>query len=318
MPRGKTAVKKGRTSPKVEKSQDDLMKELVDKVKKLNESETFDKYIQLNEQGKKVGPGITLAGLSRIYKSPENTDFIFVNEFRIAGPSSAVDKVLIQLGSSVASQRLKNGLIDATNYESHVVERVAPPKEDKVEPVYTLDKIADLAKRLKITRGPQKGGEEDTLKKKKASRSKTNTGVQVKQTPQIPVDKIPASLEAIEDLLKRLAEKQLGLDVSVASLQEGFVLGCKVFRVSSKSKKIPIPYKNGHLTGETRTSLELFLTGLGHQASEISALLKGLPKPETKKEETVLKPKKKPAKEEKPVEVSKAKTRAVKPRTSNE
>ncbi len=323
MASGKPAVNKGRTSPKVEKSQDDLLKELVEKVK-ANASESSDKYVQLNEQGKKVGPGITLAGLPRIYKIAEKNDFIFVKEFRLAGPSSAVDRVLGQLGSSVASQRLKNGLIDATNFESHIVEKEVQPKEQRVEAVYTMDKIADLAKRIKDHRVAEKKPQEGSLKKKKASRTKTNTGVQTKTTPQIPVDKIPASLEALEDLLKRLSEKQLGLDVTSARLEDGFVLGCRAFRVSSKSKKIPIPYRNGHLAGETRQVLERFLSALGHSDTEVKTLLKGLPKAETKKaektgtEKTTLKPKsKKPGKEEK-VEVSKAKTRTVKPRTSNE
>ena len=352
MARTKPAVKKGRTSPKVEKTAEDTMKELVDKIK-ANASESTDKYIQLNDQGKKVGPGITLAGLPRIYKNSEKNDFIFVNEFRLAGPSSAVDKVLAQLGSSVSAQRLKNGLIDATNFESHLVEKEVQAKEVKPEAVYTMDKIADLAKRIKDHRVADKKPQEGSLKKKKASRTKTNTGIQTKTGPQIPVDKIPATVEAMEELLKKLAEKQLGLDVTSARLEEGVVLGCRSFRVSSKSKRIPIPYRNGHVSADGRETLEKFFGALGHSDAEVKNLLKGLPKKETVKEgkqevkeekgqekgqekdtkkgqekdtkkgkesKTTLKPKKGGAKEkeEKPVEVSKAKTRAVKPRTSNE
>ena len=78
------AAKKGQTTTNTEtrtgtvqppKTQDEVLVELASKVKE--NAEKSEKYIQLNEQLKKVGPGLTLLGLQRVYSLPDRSDFVY-------------------------------------------------------------------------------------------------------------------------------------------------------------------------------------------------------------------------------------------------
>ena len=310
---------------------------------------------------KKVGPGLSLTGLERVYKQPEKSDFVYSLEHRVAAPSAGLDKVLGLLGTSLAGQRLKNDIVDLTNYQQHLV--VRPPVQREVVPeknFSTVD-ISDLARRIKESKTAAKEEKANaTPRKKRAQRRKSNTGVKVPRSPRVTVDRVLANLETLSDVLRKLAERQQGVDVTEVSFEEsseGLVaVGARPFRIRHKSKRAVVEYAGGHLSAETPEQLETVLRRVGVPDADVNTLVASLrtqvapaveqvkeekpkvqekkqekvqekAKVEKKQEKTQAKPEKKVA--EKPAKktaeptrtspkVTKAKTRAVKPRTSHE
>jgi hypothetical protein len=343
MARTKTAVKKGKQqksqtetrtgAPEVPKTEEQLIDELVVKIRE--NAEKKDKFIQVSETFKKVGPGLALTGLQRIYKQPEKSDFIYSQEFRFAGSTRVVEHLLGKLGSSVASQRLKNDIIDLTNYEQYLVVRVIV-RNPVADTLISHDKMSELVKRVKEGRTAVKE-DKGTPKRKKAQRRKSNTGVKV--TDRITVNRLEATVSAVSDVIRKLAERQLGLDVTNVTFEESadgvVVLGGRTFRVTPqpKSKRVSVDYNGGHLSSQTSQALESFLRRIGHTDVEVSPLLTSF----TDKQSTEVVKEGKQEQPEEPVvkavvkkdktkkaelrgspKVTKAKTRTVKPRTSNE
>lgn len=359
MPRPKIVAKKGKTqaksqtetrtgTPDVPKTQEQIIDELVIRIKE--NVEKGGKYIQVSDTFKKVGPGLALTGLQRVYKQPGKTDFIYTQEFRFAGTTSVVETLLGKLGSSVSAQRAKNDIVDATNHEQHLV--IRPPKPVVADVVISYDKMSELVRLMRQNRTAVKE-EKGSPKKKRAQRRKSHTGVQV--LPRIVVDRLTGNIASIADVIRQLAERQLGLDVTNVTFEESadglVVVGSRSGRSvpNPRSKRVSIEYSGGHLLSETSASLETFLRRIGHNDSEVTPLLASFaskqPKtgtsevanPEVK--EAPVKAKEVKAKTQKTVEasevkksegnskkselrgspkVTKAKTRSVKPRTSNE
>jgi hypothetical protein len=374
MPRQKIAAKKGKTqaktqtetrtgAPDVPKTQDQLIDELVAKIKE--NVENGGKYIQVSDTFKKVGPGLALTGLQRVYKQPEKSDFIYTQEFKFAGSTAVVEQLLGKLGSSVAAQRAKNDIVDASNHEEHLVVRPAKPAGADV--LISYDKMSELVKLMKQNRTVVKE-EKGSPKRKRAQRRKSHTGVQV--APRINVNRLTATLISIADVVRQLSERQLGLDVTDVTFEDaadGLVaVGARSGRSvpHPKSKRVSVEYSGGHLLSETSAALEAFLRRIGHSDTEVAPVLEAFtaaseklkaqaPKEEKKTEEVkpqaksqpkgqakakpkakqsakaVVAPGKEEVEEEKPKKeskskvksppkVTKAKTRTVKPRTSNE
>lgn len=371
MPRPKIIAKKGKTqaksqtetrtgTPDVPKTQEQIIDELVIRIKE--NVEKGGKYIQVSDTFKKVGPGLALTGLQRVYKQPGKTDFIYTQEFRFAGTTSVVETLLGKLGSSVSAQRAKNDIVDATNHEQHLV--IRPPKPVVADVVISYDKMSELVRLMRQNRTAVKE-EKGSPKKKRAQRRKSHTGVQV--LPRIVVDRLTGSVSSIADVIRQLSERQLGLDVTNVSFEDSgdglVVVGGRSGRSvpNPRSKRVSVEYSGGHLLCETSASLETFLRRIGHNDSEVTPLLASfvskqptseVAKPEVK--EAPVKPKEVKAKTQKTVEasevkkaetkkaetkkaetkkaegnskkselrgspkVTKAKTRSVKPRTSNE
>lgn len=352
MPRSKIAAKKGKTqaktqqtetrtgAPEVPKTQEQLIDELVAKIKE--NVEKGGKYIQVNDAFKKIGPGLALTGLQRVYKQPEKSDFIYTQEFRFAGSTGVVEQLLGKLGTSVSAQRAKNDIVDASNHEQHLV--VRPPKPVVADVVISYDKMSELVKLMRQGRTVV-NEEKGTPKKKRAQRRKSHTGVQV--APRIVVDRLTATVSSIADVVRQLSERQLGLDVTNVTFEEaadGLVaVGSRTGRSvpHPRTKRISVEYSGGHLLSETSAALESFLRRIGHSDSEVTPLLTSFttkqastevkaeaaekPKEARPKAKTQApsEPKKVEAKSKKSElrgspKVTKAKTRTVKPRTSNE
>jgi hypothetical protein len=332
-------------------------------VQRIRENATAqDRFIQVSSDLKKVGPGLSLTGLERVYKQPEKSDFVYSLEHRVAGPSTALDQILGKLGASLAGQRLKNDIVDLTNYSSHLV--VRPPVQREPLPelkLYSSTDISDLARRIKESRVAAKEEKANASpKKKRALRRKSPTGVQVARTPRVTVDRLLATSESLAETLRRLAEKQQGLDLTSVTFEESpeglMMVGGRAFRVKHKSSRVLVQHGSGHLTATTVELFEQAVRRLGlsdadtlvqnfRSQSETPAEKKVAPKAQKVKEEVVEKtqakpkaatkaapkaqkaseaqPKGKQAKATKKAErqspkVTKAKTRAVKPRTSHE
>ena len=345
MPRNKTAVKKGKSqqaksqtetrtgAPQLPKTQDELVNELVARIKE--NAEKGDKFIQVSDTFKKVGPGLTLSGLQRVYKQAEKSNFIYTQEFKFAGSTQTVDELLVKLGTSVVGQRLKNDIIDASNYQNYLVVRQPNPNRPvPVELLITHDKMSELVKLVKQTRTAVKE-DKGTPKKKKAQRRKSHTGVKVSRTPNVNVERLTATVAGVADVLHQLSERQLGLDVTHVTFEEtpeGLVgLNGRTYRVrvNPKSKRSSVSYAGGHLGSETLEALRAFLSRIGHTDAEVKSVtdtFKPLEVVNPGKEEVSeeVEPKKAEAKKSKKVEaktspkVTKAKTRSVKPRTSHE
>jgi hypothetical protein len=242
----------------------------------------------------------------------------------------------VKLGSSVSAQRAKDDIVDATNHEQHLV--IRPPKPPVAEVLISYDKMSELVRLVRQNRTTVKE-DKGTPKKKRAQRRKSHTGVQV--APRIVVDRLTATLSSIADVVRQLSERQLGLDVTNITFEEsaeGLVaVGGRTGRSSPnpRSKRLSVEYNGGHLLSETSGALESFLRRIGHTDSEVGPLLTSF----TSKQSNVVKTeapvkakevkqqvsevKKADAKSKKSElrgspKVSKAKTRTVKPRTSNE
>lgn len=348
----KKGIKKGTESKKAEtrvaekktegnqpKTQDQIIDQLVAKIKQ-NLTVPDSKFVQVNENFKKVGPGLSLSGFLRLYKQADKTNFIGIPEYKIAGPTEVVDKILVALGTSLETLRAnEGGVIDVDNHESYVVARLPQKDETVASILITSDKIAEIAKFVKTNKVANKKEEgEHTPKKKKAQRRKSPTGVKIEKSPRISVDPLNhLTYDGLVDLLKRLTEKQEGLDVSTITIsREGEqvnVLGAKLFKIKagSKSKRVLLDGALRGLASESAGSLSLLLKELGQSDADIKPHLDKF-KPVAKKEEVKEKAKEVKAKEEpkatkkvskkEPVaaaaEVTKAKTRDVKPRTSKD
>jgi len=338
MPQNKTAGKKGKSqtetrtgAPDVPKTQEQLIDELVNKIKE-NVINGGGKYIQVSDAFKKIGPGLTLTGLERVYKQPQKSDFLYSREFLFAGSTRVVDELLGKLGSSVAGQRLKNDIIDITNYQDHLVVRVVNrvPQSDVL---ITHDKMSELVKLVKQSRTTVKE-EKGTPKKKKAQRRKSPADVKVARGPRIVVERLSGKVSSFAEVLHKLSEKQLGLDVSNVSYEEttdGLVVsGARAFKVRSnpKSKRIVVEYGGGHLSSGDSSVLETLLRKIGHSEDEVKSVVEAFlskrPVEEVKEEKKEVSNSEAPAKKSKKSElrgspkVTKAKTKTVKPRTSNE
>jgi hypothetical protein len=360
MPRPKIAAKKGKTqasekvgpqtetrtgAPDVPKTQEQLIDELVAKIKE--NVEKGGKFIQVSDAFKKVGPGLALTGLQRVYKQPEKADFLYSQEFKFAGPTAVVEQLLGKLGTSVASQREKNDIVDASNHENYLV--IRPQKPAVAEVVISHDKMSELVKLMRQNRTAVKE-EKGSPKKKRAQRRKSHTGVQV--APRIVVDRLTATLASIADVVRQLSERQLGLDVTNVTFEDAADGLVAVGGRTGKSvpnyrvKRVSVEYSGGHLLSETSSALESFLRRIGHSDAEVAPLLNSFstaletakteskkevvekPKPKVKqvpktvvapgKEEVVEKKAESKTKLRSPPKMTKAKTRTVKPRTSNE
>jgi hypothetical protein len=338
----------------VEKTESDVLNELVVRIRENVTQE--GKFIQVDKDLKKVGPGLSLSGLYRVYKHPERSDFVYTQEFRFAGPSVAVDKILAVLGTSLAGQRLKNDIVDSINYENFVVTRVQKERAPAVDTLFTHDQISKLAQFFKTNKQAIKK-EERTPKKKRAQRRKSVTGVQVVKNALVDVFRLSGSVASISEIVKQLASKQQGLDVSALTFEdtpEGLsVVGGRSFKIKARSKRRIVEYSGGHLSSETQEALETFLRRIGHSDVEIQPILDAFtatqsapvlaaaPAAEpvaasvsesvtgsstakkTKKTESGVTKTAEAKKESKATartspKVTKAKTRVVKPRTSNE
>jgi hypothetical protein len=362
MARGKNAGKKGKqqktqteTRTQQPKTPEELLNDLVARIRE--NASLQDKFIQLTNDLKKVGPGLSLTGLERVYKQPEKSDFVYSLEHRVASSSAGLDKILGLLGTSLAGQRIKNDIIDLTNYQQHLV--VRPPIQREVVPeknFSTVD-ISDLARRIKESKTAAKEEKANaTPRKKRAQRRKSHTGVKVARTPRITVDRILANVNTLSDLLRKLSEKQQGLDVTGITFEEsseGLVaVGARPFRIRHKSRRAVVEYGGGHLSAETPEQLETVLRRVNLPETDVNTLVNSLRNqltttavvdaPKQEKEEkpkkiVEKKQEKKPEKQEKKPEkkvvekpakktaeprnspkVTKAKTRNVKPRTSHE
>lgn len=321
------------------KTQEEIIQQLVSKVRE-NLTVADSKYVQVNENFKKVGPGLSLSGLGRLYKQADKANFVLVPEFKIAGPLSVVETLLSSLSSSLSQQRAKEyGVLDLNNYETYISTHVAPVEPAPILAAITSDKIAEIAQLIKTKK--TKKEERDTPKKKKAQRRKSPTGVELAKSPRIGVDPLTGlTLDGLLDLLKKLAKKQEGLDVSKTSVsQEGDVLtvtGAKTFKIKagSKSKRVLLEGSLRGLASETPEAVGTLLQELGLSAAEQKVHLDKFKSGKStgaagKKEEVKAKQKKagvkkdrkekeKEKEKEKPAETTKAKTRDVKPRTSKD
>jgi hypothetical protein len=354
MPRTKQATKKANKKAETRvaqkavenrpKTEDEIIDQLVVKIRQ-NLTVKDSKYVQVNENFKKVGPGLSLSGLLRLYKQPGKENFILIPEYKVSGPTQVIERILGRLSTSLETLRAKEGgVVDIQNYETYVVARL-PEKETVASVLISSDKIAELAKLVKEHKIVKE--DRDEPKKKKAQRRKSHTGIQVSQVEKIAVDNLTeVSQENLVDLLKRLAEQQKGLDVTgaTATRVDGHLTlsGSKSFTIKGGSKSKRLLIDSGALRGlaaESTDKLGEILKELGLSAAESKVYLdKFKPakkveaktkktvaaKPEAKedKEATTAKPTAKAAHKEKsaakPVEVTKAKTRDVKPRTSRD
>jgi len=363
MPRQKQAKGQRKTQTEIRtgatQTESEIIQDLVVLIRE-NVSQ-LGKFVQIDKDLKKVGPGLSLSGLQRVYKHPERSDFVYTQEFRFAGPSAQVDKVLAALGTSLAGQRIKNDIIDATNYESFVVARVPREKAPAVEVLFTHDQISKIAQFVKSNKQETKKEDRTTPKKKKAQRRKSPVG-HITKKDEVDVFRITGTIESITEIIKLLNKTQKGLDVSTLTFEDSDdglkLVGARTFKVSAKSTRKPIPYSGGYIYAQTRQSLEEFLQKIGHtseQVKEVSDLFeekvvqpvekKEVEKKPAEKKQPEKKADKKPAEKKQPekkpaekkpkqpekkadkkhaekkqteVTVTKAKTRAVKPRTSNE
>lgn len=341
----KKITKKAETrvaQPDQPKTQEEIIEQLVSKIKD-NLKSSDAKYVQVNENFKKVGPGLSLAGLTRLYKQEDKSSFVLVPEFKVAGSSVVVEKILTSLGSSLASQREKNGLIDATNFETFEQVREEREKATESAPILS-DKISEIAKFIKVNKGNNKGGNDNNSpKKKRAQRRKSHTGLTIEADPKTDVSTIIANVECVSELLKKLAEKQEGLDISNLTFEEKegvlHALGAKSFKIKAggKTKRSLVDWNGGHLGSTTSVALELFLKKIGVSDADVAAVVKrfkgaapktAVPKTATKAVEPKAKTttpaakkvaaKKDGKKEASPQKAVKAKTRDVKPRTSKD
>jgi hypothetical protein len=345
MPRTKVAAKKGKIQakektgpqtetktggPQVPKTQEQLIDELVARIRE--NVEKGEKFIQVSETFKKVGPGLTLTGLQRVYKQPEKSDFIYTREFRFAGSTRVVDQLLGKLGSSVAGQRLKNDIVDTTNYQDHLVVLPVKPRVAPVDLLITHDKMSELVKRVKENRTAVKE-DKGTPKKKRAQRRKSHTGVKI---TVVSVETLVSTVSGVAEVIRQLVERQLGLDVTNVTFEESpsglVVKGARSYRNGPKTKRVSVEYAGGHVSAETSEALETFLRRIGHTDTEVKTVVdsytaasskpvvKEVKKAEPKTEVKVDAKKDKTKKSELrgSPKVTKAKTRTVKPRTSNE
>ena len=335
-------VKKTETrvaEPKVEnqpKTQQEILEQLVEKVKQ-NLSSPDSKYVQVNENLKKVGPGLSLLGLERLYKKEDKKNFVLVPEHKVSGPSEVVEQLLTLLGSSLQQQRDKPfGVLDVNNYEEYVATHVTPNIQPP-QPIVAIstDKISQIALLIKTKK--TKKVERDTPKKKKAQRRKSPIGVELAKSPKISVDPLSElTLEVLQDLLKRLAEKQQGLDISKSTLTSEndkiTMIGATTFKIKAgtKSKRVILDGSLRGLASDSKEQVVTLLTQLGlSEANQKTHLAKfkaaAAPKAAPKKQEAKTKTKKgaekgaeKDKKEGKAEVTTKAKTRDVKPRTSKD
>jgi hypothetical protein len=286
MARVKNAGKKGKqnksqteTRTQQPKTPEELLADLVARIRE--NATAQDKFIQLTNDLKKVGPGLSLTGLERVYKQPEKSDFVYSLEHRVAAPSAGLDKILGHLGTSLAGQRLKNDIVDLTNYSQHLV--VRPPVQREVVPEkhFNPTDISDLARRIKESRTAAKEEKANASpRKKRAQRRKSPTGVTVARTPRVAVDRLLANVETLSDVLRRLSEKQQGLDLTSVTFEEsseGLVaVGARVFRIRHKSKRAVVDYAGGHLSAETPEVLETVLRRVSVSDADVSALVSSL------------------------------------------
>jgi hypothetical protein len=347
----KKITKKAETrvaQPDQPKTQEEIIELLIAKIRD-NLKSSDAKYVQVNENFKKVGPGLSLAGLTRLYKQEDKSSFVLVPEFKLAGSSVVVEKLLTSLGSSLASQREKNGLIDATNFETFEQVREEREKATESAPILS-DKISEIAKFIKVNKGNKVGNDNNSPKKKRAQRRKSHTGITIEADPKTDVSTIIATVESVSELLKKLAEKQEGLDISSLTFEEkeGVLqaLGAKAFKIKAgrKTKRSLVDWNGGHLGSTTSVALELFLKKIGVLDADVATVVKrfkgvgaaaskstaaksaepkSVPKAKTSVAKTVPAAKKVAAKkdgkkEASPQKVVKAKTRDVKPRTSKD
>jgi hypothetical protein len=338
------------------KTQDDIIQLLVQKIKSslTTKDKTHSKFIQVNENFKKVGPGLSISGLSRLYKQEDKKNFVLVPEYNIAGPLEVVEKLLTELGSSFSDKKSQEfGVIGFDNYEKYVSLHTENKEPAQVSEPITHDKMSQYVQHIKTKK--TKKEDNDTPKKKKAQRRKSPTGVEISESPRLKVDIIKElNFSSLVDLLRKLAGKQEGLDITkaVLSKEENGSLtlsGSKLFKIKagSKSKRVLL---DGHLRGlasEEEAPIALLLKEIGFSELEQKNHLvkfktsqeekrkkkkdepkkakKAAKKPVAKKEakdaakDTAKDAAKDAAKEETKKEVTtKAKTRDVKPRTSKD
>jgi hypothetical protein len=321
---------------KVEKTQDEIVQQLVAKIQH-NLSITDSKFVQVNENFKKVGPGLTLSGLSRLYKQTDKSNFVLVPEFKIAGPTSVVEKLLVILGTNFTQQKSKEyGILDLSNYETYIESNAAVVEPVLVTEQITSDKISAIAQLIKSKKSKANKDDGDVPKKKRAQRRKSHTGVELENSPRVSVDPLTnLTLESLLELLRRLAEKQEGLDVSKSevSRESGqlIVKGSKTFKIKggSKSKRVLLDGSLRGLASETADKVSALLRELGQSEAEqkvhLDKFKPAKPKKSVKEAPAVAPAKakkkevasKKEAKEA-TAETTKAKTRDVKPRTSKD
>jgi hypothetical protein len=357
MARAKNAGKKGKqnknqteTRTQQPKTQEELLAELVARIRE--NATAQDKFIQLSDELKKVGPGLSLTGLERVYKQPEKSDFVYSLEHRVAAHSAGLDKILGHLGTSLAGQRLKNDIIDLTNYQQHLVVRPPVQREQIPEKNFSTTDISDLARRIKESKTAAKEEKVNgSPRKKRAQRRKSHTGVKVAQNSRVALDRVLATLNNVSDVLRQLSERQQGLDVTGVTFEETpeglFALGARPFRIRHKTKRAFVEYTGGHLSAETPEQLETVLRRVGVSDADLTQLVTSLrtqlqpsesareepvvqekkkvqkAQPKEQKKQETAKPEKKTtlAKKAEPKaspKVTKAKTRTVKPRTSHE
>lgn len=286
MARAKNAGKKGKqnktqteTRTQQPKTPEELLAELVARIRE--NASLQDKFIQLTNDLKKVGPGLSLTGLERVYKQPEKSDFVYSLEHRVAAPSAGLDKILGHLGTSLAGQRLKNDIVDLTNYQQHLVVRPPIQREVLPEKNFSTVDISDLARRIKESRVAAKEEKANaTPRKKRAQRRKSHTGVQVPRSPRVSVERLLANATTLSDVLRRLAERQQGLDLTSVTFEEsadGLVaVGARPFRIRHKSRRAVVEYAGGHLSAETPEGLETVLRRVGVPEADVTTLVGSL------------------------------------------
>lgn len=349
MTRTKQNGKKGKETKKAEtrvaetkvenkpKTQDEVIQQLVAKIHK-NLTVEDSKFVQVNENFKKVGPGLSLSGLSRLYKQTDKSNFVLVPEFKIAGPTSVIEKLLVSLGTTYTQQKSKEyGVLDLSNYETYIENHVSVVEPVLATEQITSDKISAIAQLIKSKKSKVNKEDGDIPKKKRAQRRKSHTGVEIEKSPRISVDPLTnLTLESLLELLRRLAEKQEGLDISKAQISREsgqiIVKGTKIFKIKggSKSKRVLLDGSLRGLASETADRVTALLGELGQSEAEQKVHLdkfkpapvkeehkpkkgkEATPAPKTKKETVSKKETTKPA------ETTKAKTRDVKPRTSKD
>jgi hypothetical protein len=350
MTRTKQNGKKGKETKKAEtrvaetkvenkpKTQDEIVQQLVVKIQQ-NLTVTDSKFVQVNENFKKVGPGLSLSGLSRLYKQTDKSNFVLVPEFKIAGPTSVVEKLLVSLGTTYTQQKAKEyGVLDVSNYETYIENNAAVVEPVLATEQITSDKISAIAQLIKSKKTKANKDDGDVPKKKRAQRRKSHTGVELEKSPRVSVDPLTnLTLESLLELLRRLAEKQEGLDISKSevSRESGQLIlkGSKTFKIKggSKSKRVLLDGSLRGLASETADKVSALLGELGQSEAEQKVHLdKFKPAPEARPKKVVKEAAKDaaPAKTKKeaagkkeatkPAETTKAKTRDVKPRTSKD
>jgi hypothetical protein len=295
-------AKETKTTEKVNepKTQDQIIEHLVAKIKQ-NLTVEDSKYVQVNENFKKVGPGLSLSGLLRLYKQEDKANFVLIPEFKVAGTTAVVEKLLSTLGSSLQQQKDKSGVIDVNNYESFAVVRDVAQDGALASLLISSDKISEIAKFVKTNKTKPKD-ERDTPKKKKAQRRKSPTGVKLEKSPRISVSPLEnLTLESLVDLLKRLAEKQEGLDVSTTTFERTdaglTVVGAKLFKIKAGSRSKRTLVDTGVLRGlgsESAEALEAFLKQVGQTDAEVKTCIEKFKA--ARAEPNVAEPKAKPKK----------------------